>query len=128
MVSSVHTTNPEAGTVNTVISGIGSVVIKAAETAIITQLPFLGFPLIKPIWETIFNYICSFVVNAAETEGTFTVIDLQVSDEQSNLATALKNLLIAEKEGNPDAIKSAIQAYANAHSALINSNGYGVTE
>jgi hypothetical protein len=63
-------------------------------------------------------------MNASFQEvGTFVVIDLQVSAEQAGISQALQNLMLAEKGGNSSAIQAAIQAYANAQSALVHDDG-----
>jgi hypothetical protein len=58
--------------------------------------------------------------------GTFIVIDKDISGEKTGVSQALANLMIAEKSGNAAQIQAAIQAYANANSALDHDDGGGI--
>lgn len=123
MTTTPTTNNTDANAVNAIIGGLGGTIVSVVEDAIITDAPFLGFPLVKPIWEALFSWIASYFIKAAENGATFAVIDHQVGVEESAVSKALLNLILAEKGGDPSAIKSAIQAYADAQSALIHSDG-----
>ena len=89
----------------------------------IADYPFLGFPIIKQLWEGILALIGGYFSRALQTGATFIVIDHQVNTEESNLTKALAALIAAQKSGDPVAIQKAIKDYANAHSALIHSDG-----
>lgn len=116
-------TNSTASAVNTVISDVGQGIVSIVENLILVDFPFLALPIIKPIWEVIFQYIAGRFTEAAQDGATFAIIDHQVSSEETALTKALNNLIAAQKLGDDVAIQKAIQAYADAHSALIHSDG-----
>ena len=118
-----ETVNPTAAKVDTVISISASAGETLVEGLIIADVPWLGLPGIKQIWEALFNWIMGYVVKAAQTGATFAVIDAQVSSELSNVSTAMAALIAAEKTGNANAIKIALQNYADYHSNLIHDDG-----
>ena len=122
-MAALPTTNQAAQGIDNAIQSGGSSIISLAENMIIADVPFLGFPIIKQIWEALFNFIAGYFEKAAETGATFAVIDAQTASESSNLSQALQALITAEKSGNAAAIQQAIQNYAKANSALINSDG-----
>lgn len=117
------TDNKTANLADRIIKSLSNAGVATVETMIIADVPFLGWPVIKPLWEIPFGWVASYFTKAAENGATFAVIDLQVDHEESNLSAALKALIEAEKSGDAEAIKKAIQAYANAQSALVHSDG-----
>jgi hypothetical protein len=117
------TTNQTAATIDSIVKGAGGTLVNVAEALCIAEAPFLGLPVIKQFWELGFQWVASKFILAAETGATFAVIDVQVSKEETNVSAALAAVIAAEKSGNPDAIKSAIQAYANSQSALASYDG-----
>ena len=117
------TTNQTANNLNTAILKVSGTLCTMVETAIIADVPFLGAPVVKQLWETLFNFIASYFIKYSENGVTFAVIDVQTDQEQSNMSDALKNLLAAEKSGDQNAIQNAIAAYAVAQSALVHDDG-----
>jgi Trk-type K+ transport system membrane component len=117
--------NTTATEVTTVMGAIGSGIVSVAEGMIIADVPFLGTPIIKQIWEALFNWIAGYFQKAAETGATFTVIDTQVGSETSGISSALAALVAAEKTGDAAQITAAIQAYAKAQSSLVHDDGVG---
>ena len=117
------TTNTTATNANTGIKITGGAIVAVVESMILADFPALGLPILKHLWEGLFTWVAGYFIKAAEHGATFMIIDHQVSGEQSALSSALKNLIAAQTQGNPDAIKKAIQDYANAHSALVHSDG-----
>lgn len=117
------TTNQTANTVNDVVSVAGNTIVSVVEAMIIADVPALGFPVIKQIWEAFFSWIAAYFIRAAETGATFGVIDAQVATEVTTLSTALGALILAEKIGDAAQIKAAIQNYANAQSTLTHDDG-----
>lgn len=117
------TTNTTANNVNTGISVAGNTIVNLVEGMITADVPWLGLPGIKQIWEGLFNWIAGYFIKAAQTGATFTVIDVQVGQEQTAMSKALAALLAAEKIGDPNAIKQAIKDYAAAQSSLIHDDG-----
>ena len=123
MGSQPETTNEPATIINTTLSGAGKIVVGVVENMIVADVPWLGLPGIKQIWEGLLSWICGYVEKATQEGATFAVIDVQVSSEQSALSKALANLVAAQKSGDKDAIRSAILVYQQANSALIHDDG-----
>lgn len=125
------TTNPTATTVNQTINDIVGIAeqtaITAAETALDTAAPIFALPVIKQASDLAIEEIVKYVGNdvniSLQNIGTFIVIDTQVAGEESGISQALAALMVAEKSGDPNAIKQAIQNYANAQSALTHDDG-----
>lgn len=123
MTSEPTTVNTTAQAVNTGISITGNAIVSVVQAMILVDVPALGFPVFKQLWEALFNWIAGYFIRAAQNGATFEIIDAQVASEETNLSGALTNLIAAEKTGDSDAVKKAIQAYADAHSALVHSDG-----
>lgn len=117
------TVNGVATGIDSVIKAGGGILVSVVETAIIADVPWLGLPVIKQIWEALFSWICGYFIRAAEDGATFAVIDIQTGSEVSGVSSALAALVAAEKTGDASAIKKAIQDYANAQSSLVHSDG-----
>lgn len=117
------TENKTAGTVNKIIGAASGGIVELAEALAIAQCSWLGWPGVKQIWEAIFQFIAGKFTAAFQIGATFKIIDGQVDGELKNVSKELLAIAAAEKSGNADAIKKAIQEYANANSALIHSDG-----
>jgi hypothetical protein len=122
-MTSPTTTNAPATNTDNTIKTVGDDIIQIVEDAILSDVPALGFPVLKQIWEALFTWISGYFIRAAETGATFIIIDHEVSGEETSLSQALQALIAAEKTGDQNAIKTAIENYAKAQSALINDNG-----
>jgi hypothetical protein len=121
-----ETPKTENGLANAINEGIvlgGGAVVQIAESLIIADVPFLGLPIIRQLWQAVLGFIAGYIEKALETGATFAVIDTQTAIEESNLSTALQNLIAAEKKGDPVELQAAIQAYAQAQSSLVHSDG-----
>lgn len=127
-------TNSAANSVNTVISETVKVSEAVVTNAIVADISVLTGPMapvsaflintfVKPFISPLVSYIGGKFSKALQTAGTFTVIDIQVGIETSNVSKELAAVIAAEKSGDANAIKIAIQNYANANSALIHSDG-----
>lgn len=124
-------TNKPAENVNTAISDVvktaETLAEKAAETAIETNAPIFALPVIKQVEEftieELGNYIGGKISVGLQQIGTFVLIDTQVEGEKTGVSQALANLMTAEKSGDPEKIKEAIKAYANANSSLDHDDG-----
>lgn len=117
------TENSAAGIANTVIKVGETGIVAVAESLAITAVPWLGLPVIKQLWEGIFNFIADKFEKAAATGATFLVIDVQVGNEETQMSKELAAVIAAEKSGDANAIKIAIANYANAQSALVHDDG-----
>ena len=122
-MSAPTTDNKVAGTVNKIIKAGENAAVDSVEALIVADVPALGFPVLKQLWQALFGWIAAYFVKIAETGVTFVVIDLQVGHEESKMSAALAALVAAEKTGNADEIKKAIAVYAEAQSALVHSDG-----
>lgn len=117
------TVNHAGQVVNTIIRTGENAGIDAVEVMIISAQPWLGFPVIKQIWEYAFGYLAGFFVRASQNGATFVVIDIQVENEKKGLSKALADVIAAEKTGDPLEIQKAIAAYQIAQSSLVHSDG-----
>lgn len=117
------TINSTATKINTGISTVANALVSGVEKLIIADVPVLGLPVINIIWEALFGWITGYFIKILETGATFLVIDLQVDSEEAGVSKELAAVIAAEKGGNPNAIQAAIEAYANAQSALIHNDG-----
>jgi hypothetical protein len=117
------TENATAGRLADAVKSLSNTGVQAVEALIIADVPWLGWPGIKQAWELVLGFIASYIIKAAQNGVTFAVIDVQVDQELSALSAALKAIQDAQKSGDPIALKKAIQAYADAQSALVHSDG-----
>ena len=115
--------NKTATLVNKIIAGAETGIVNVAESLAIADCPWLGWPGVKQIWEAAFSFVADKFTRAAQTGATFIVIDHQVDGEEKGLSAALIELKNAELSGDAVRIKKTIQDYANANSALDNSDG-----
>ena len=90
---------------------------------ILSDVPWLGFPGLKQIWEALFGWIAGYFIKAAENGAAFVIMDLQIDNEKSRISTALAAIVVAEKSGDKNAIQTAIRNYAAAQSALVHDDG-----
>jgi len=123
MASTPVPVNPVATGVSTAIGTVGGDIVSVTESMIVADSPWLGFPVLKQLWEALFAWIVGYFIKAAQTGATFAIIDVQVSSEESGMSKALAALYAAEKTGEKNAIQTAIQNYANAQSALVHDDG-----
>lgn len=123
MASTPTTTNTAATLVKQLLSGLENSILGVVYAAIIVDVPWLGWPVIKQLWTGLFSWIAGYFLEAAQNGATFALIDAQVGGEETTLSSALKELIAAEKSGDAAAIKKAISDYANAQSALVHDDG-----
>jgi hypothetical protein len=117
------TTNTTATTVDAIIAAGESSIVTVAENLIIADMPWMGFPIWKQIWETILGWFATYLSKAAQTGATFAIIDIQVGGEETQMSAALAALVAAEKTGDPNAIQLAVKNYQLAQSALVHDDG-----
>lgn len=117
------TENRTANEVSTLMSSLENAGVVTVENLIIADVPWLGAPVIKQIWQALFAWIAGYFLKAAQDGATFVVIDAQISSEEFYLSEALAKLMMAEKTGDPNAIQIAIKNYADAQSELVHSDG-----
>lgn len=125
------TTNATATTINALVNeavkDAETLAEKTVETALEADIPFVALPVIKQLEEGTINLLVGElgkqVSIGLQTVGTFIVIDTQVSGENAGVSKELAAYMIAEKSGDPNAIKTALQNLANANSALDHDDG-----
>lgn len=122
-MSNPTTTNSTASTVDSALSNIGNTGVATVEAMILSDVPWLGFPGLKQIWEALFGWIAGYFIKAAENGAAFVIMDLQIDNEKSRISTALAAIVVAEKSGDKNAIQIAIRNYAAAQSALVHDDG-----
>lgn len=116
-------TNPTADFANGVIAGVNNSAVKFVETIAIAKAAFLGWPIIKQMFELLLSWLFGIASKAEQAGVTFIIIDTQVSNEKAAFGKALADLSIAHASGDPIKIQQAIKEYSDAHSALINWDG-----
>ena len=92
---------------------------KAAEGAIIADIPALGIPVLKQIWEFAFDWLVKWVLYPVATLGGFIVVD---AEEYCFLLKAIKaqaDLEAAKKIGDANAITNASNNVDNAAANVI---------
>lgn len=117
-------TNSAAQTVDEIIQlAIFDVALKAAEAAIIADLPFLGLPIIDPIFLFFMEQIGGVLYKQIALGTTFIVIDIQVGLEKSAYTQAEAALRAAHLTGNQDAIQNATASFKSAFQKLFHYDG-----
>lgn len=115
--------NKAATNANYIIKVVNQIVTDAAEKALETYVPALGLPVIKQITEAIENAVANQVTKLEQTGVTFLIIDFQVSSEKGDVADQIAAIKAARDSGNALLLQTAIKHFADAHSALIHSDG-----
>lgn len=119
-----ETTNTTAAAANDVIhSLIFGAAVDAAETAIISDVPFLGLPIIKQLMGGIIQLIAGFIYKYLALSVTFTIIDAQTSAEAYAANTAATGLKTAISGGDQDAINQATDQFKDAFGKLVHLDG-----
>ncbi len=116
-------TNSAATEVNNVISAVNSAGVQVVMNLAIADQPWLGAPVVKTLFGWLLGWLDQYLSRAEQEGATFVVIDVQVAEEESALQKAWAALVAAQKSGDKNAIKIALQNYNNAHSALIHDDG-----
>jgi hypothetical protein len=117
------TSNKDAVTADEILSVLKNSGVAAVETLIVADVPILGVPVIKQLWELFFSWIATYFIKVAQTGTTFAIIDVQVATETMGISAALAQVVAAEKTGDAAQIQAAIQNYANAQSMLTHDDG-----
>lgn len=115
--------NKTATTINTGIRVTGNAIVTLVENMIVADVPALGLPIIKQLWQALFTWVAGYFIKAAENGATFEVIDVQVEHEETIISEALAAVVAAEKSGDANALKKAIKDYADAQTALVHDDG-----
>ncbi|MFA7333643.1 MAG: hypothetical protein WC130_05025 [Kiritimatiellia bacterium] len=89
-----------------------------------TQLPFLQFPIIKQIFESVINNLAGKFSFGVQDGVISIVVDAQVGAELSATVTSLAELQRAQQAGDEDAHKKAIEKGMDSWGDLIHWDGF----
>lgn len=123
MSNSPTTTNTEAVWAGQTIEAIFKIAVPVAEAAIIASAPFMATPVLKQIWEELFEVIVDEFAKAIGTEGKYLVIDAQRYYAVKDIVTATAALKSAQASGDPDAITKANADVDDAADAILHYRG-----
>jgi hypothetical protein len=97
--------------------------LKAAETpieaAIIVAEPLMGTPVLKQIWEGLFDWLISTLSSALGMLTGYVLVDAQRLADLNTAAAALVVLQAAQKSGDPNAIAKANQDMDSAVAPIL---------
>ena len=121
------TNNHAASVVNGILKKvIEGTSVDAIEALVIADVPWLGFPVIKQVFEFILNKVAALIYVRAANAATKIVVDIQVNGEESVVLSSFQNLQMAIASGDADAIKKASDNLDEAYGSLIHSDGIAV--
>lgn len=123
-MSTPSTTNQAATVVNNILQNIieGSGV-SVVEAAILIDVPWLGLPIIKQVFEYFLNFVASYIYVDAANTATKIVIDIQVNAEESVVISNFQELQQAIASGDQNAISKASSDLDSAYGSIIHSDG-----
>jgi hypothetical protein len=124
MGSTPTTTNGAVQSVDDIIqSAIFDVALKALETYLYAQMPWLAYPIIKQVFGALLNWIAGYIYNYLTQVANFTVIDLQTDQEKASYDAAVTQLQAAQSSGDPNAIQQAKNQFTSTLGNLIHFDG-----
>lgn len=95
----------------------------AVIAALVAVFPFLGWPIIGPIFTAIYNYFAKDLYTEFKFVGIKIVIRIQTDIEKSTYSNAEGALRAAQLTGDPIKIKEATDAFKKAAQSLIHFDG-----
>lgn len=116
-------TNSTATVVNRGIDGVFGVAVKAAEAAIVAEVPVLGNPVLEKIDNAIIEFVANKIYQQFALFVTFEIIDFQVGGEITDQKKALIALKAAQKSGDANALAKALSDFDKATVALTHMDG-----
>lgn len=124
-MSEPTTNNQVAGIINgilkNIIEGAGEA---SVEAAVIMQVPWLGWPVIKQLFDGVLGVVAEEIYKQAAITATKIVIDVQVGLEESKTGDAFQNLQMAIASGDKVAIDKASTDLDTAYGDLIHDDGW----
>lgn len=115
--------NQTATVINSAIKAAIDGGSRAVEAAIITDVPWLGLPVVKQLLEYALGFFENYLYTNAANAATSIVIDLQTSQEKSATKAAFQGVIDAVQTGDQGVIQKASDALDNAFAKLIHSDG-----
>lgn len=113
------TTDKAAQLANKTLGELTNAAISAAETGLIAAQPWLGWPVIKQIWQKAFSYFVGQLGGALGVYAGYRVVDVQEYLDLKNAAKALAQLNAAKALGDPDEINKASAAADKAVAPIL---------
>lgn len=122
-------TTPTTGNaaVNSVDSAISSAIQNIAdpaiESAMLTDFPWLGFPVIKQVFEYLLSFASNYFAKYTGMVAAKMIIDIQTNEESSVVGIAIGNLQSAIASGIATDIATASSAFDKAMASLVGWDG-----
>lgn len=105
---------------NGLINGIGGDLIFAS---VVGLEPWLGWPIISSIVKFVIGYFTGKIYGATEPPVALSIIKFQTQEEKNAFDNTQKQLAIARKVGDKDAIDKAKLARNNAFDSAVTFDG-----
>lgn len=119
--------NSTAATVDQVLNDvIMGVAVDLVEKAIITEVPWLGLPVIKQAMDLIFRYVAGKVSVSLQELATQGIIEIQVKKEVDSFQKAYLGLQTAVSGGKQDEIDQARTDVDAAFRSLVSWDGVAI--
>lgn len=118
------TDNTPAEVLDTVIKDAETIGNTAAESVAITYLPFLGWPVVRQLFEAALGWISGSLAKALELQGTFWIIEFETPVEMNAAQAQLKKLQKdAQSKLSAGTISADEAAWLKAVSNFLHSDG-----
>jgi len=101
--------------------------IAIGENLLFADYPPLAMPGLKQLIQFIISFFAEYVIKGVAEVVTFTVIDFQISKEESNFNDALAALKAAQASGDSNALSKAQADFLAASAAMVNYDGSTTT-
>jgi hypothetical protein len=101
---------------NSIIYGVG---VKSALTASISAMPWLGFPIIRNIFEALLNALAGQVFGSIEPYISYKIIKFQNEEQRKNYEFAIEELKAATERGDQNDIDQKLQAAKDSIAAIV---------
>jgi hypothetical protein len=106
--------------VDAIVKGlIFEVALRAVVARLILVVPFLGWPVINPVFVFILSKIAGLLFDEMAKVVSFGIIELQVDHQRKTYEESVDKLKLALTAGDPDAIKQAKEEFKNRLGDLI---------
>jgi hypothetical protein len=98
---------------------IFDVALSALKTFAVTELPWLGLPLINPLFNLLVNWIGGYFYTFLSQIADLEVVTIQTTIEATNYTQAIAALQAAYTSGDPTSIATSTTSVKSALAALI---------
>jgi hypothetical protein len=114
---------PAQSVANMINFAIYDVAVNVAEAAAISQVPFLGLPVIKQVFHFVLSKMAGLIYVPLATGSIFTVIKIQTDSQKKEYAEAEGKLRLANLSGDPEAIRKATDEFKKSFRRLVHYDG-----